>query len=128
MRSLTKHRGVDTDKLQAEYVEFMTSPGAHNDSYASTCHRMSFQKRATGLPLKECPDNDGHNVDTIDALVATVPAILATFDSADRKAAVAGANAVVAATRRPSQLRPYVDAYTRLLRSTLRARASPRPP
>ena len=30
---------------------------------------MFFANREKGLPLAECPDNDGHNVDTIDALV-----------------------------------------------------------
>ena len=30
---------------------------------------MFFQKWKRGVPLERCPDNDGHNVDTIDGLV-----------------------------------------------------------
>jgi hypothetical protein len=56
------------DKLHAfrdKYVTFMTTPGTHNDAYASTCHRMFFANREQGLALDECPDNDHHNVDSM---------------------------------------------------------------
>ncbi len=33
----------DFDRLQAEYVKFMTTPGSHNDAYASSYHRLFFQ-------------------------------------------------------------------------------------
>ena len=61
---------VDADAFRNQYVKFMQTPGSHNDSYASTAHRMFFanlfhkQKKVT-----DCPDNDAHNVDTIDGLV-----------------------------------------------------------
>ena len=54
----------------------MTTPGSHNDCYASTSHRMFFANYKSGINPKECPDNDGHNVDTIDALTTAVPVIL----------------------------------------------------
>lgn len=60
------------------YIEFMTTPNSHNDCYASTYHRMFFSNRQRGLPLDQCPDNDGHNVDTQDGLTITIPAALAT--------------------------------------------------
>lgn len=60
------------------YVEFMTTPGTHNDCYAATYHRMFFANRESGKPLEQCPDNDGHNVDTQDGLTVTIPVALAT--------------------------------------------------
>jgi ADP-ribosylglycohydrolase len=68
MRSMSTQDGFDYDGLQATYVEFMTRPGSHNDAYASSYHRMFFANRAAGRPLRECPDNDNHNVDAIDGL------------------------------------------------------------
>lgn len=57
----------------------MTQPGSHNDTYASTCHRMFFANMFfKSLPAKDCPDNDGHNVDTIDGLILPTIAALAT--------------------------------------------------
>ena len=32
----------------------MTTPGSHNDAYASSYHRLFFQNRARGKPLHEC--------------------------------------------------------------------------
>ena len=56
MRSMSSGGGFDfLDRLQLEYVDFMTSPGSHNDAYASSYHRMFFQNRARGKPLHECP-------------------------------------------------------------------------
>eukprot|EP00933_Yihiella_yeosuensis_P049598 TRINITY_DN4665_c2_g1_i1.p1 TRINITY_DN4665_c2_g1~~TRINITY_DN4665_c2_g1_i1.p1 ORF type:complete len:289 (+),score=34.11 TRINITY_DN4665_c2_g1_i1:80-946(+) len=65
-------------KLQNEYVTFMTTPGTYNDCYISTTHRMFFANRERGLPLDRCPDNDGHNVDTTCGLPMSIPVALAT--------------------------------------------------
>lgn len=54
----------------------MTTAGSHNDTYAGTCHRMFFANWVKKTDPNECPDNDGHNVDTIDALTLAVPVIL----------------------------------------------------
>ena len=54
----------------------MTTPGTHNDSYASTCHRMFFANLVAGKDPSECPDNDHHNVDSMDALTLTIPVIV----------------------------------------------------
>ena len=42
--------------------------------------RMFFANYDRGLPLDECPDNDSHNVDTIDGL--TIPAAVAAVGAA----------------------------------------------
>lgn len=54
----------------------MTTPGSHNDTYASSCHRLFFQNWVQKVDPTECPGNDGHNIDSIDALTLTVPVIL----------------------------------------------------
>lgn len=58
----------------------MTTPGSHNDAYAATAHRMFFKNLTEGLDPKQCPDNDHHNVDAIDALTLAVPAIIRYYD------------------------------------------------
>lgn len=68
-RTITKDKGTfHASSFREAYANFMTTPGSHNDCYCSTCHRMFFANMKRGLPLEQCPDNDGHNVDTIDGL------------------------------------------------------------
>lgn len=71
MRSIVQTSGVfDADNFREHYVTFMMMPGSHHDTYASTCHRMFFANKIfQGRADTDCPDNDGHNVDTIDGLV-----------------------------------------------------------
>jgi hypothetical protein len=54
----------------------MTRPGSHNDTYAATAHRMFFKNLEEGKSPETCPDNDGHNVDSIDALTVAIPVII----------------------------------------------------
>lgn len=79
MRSITANGGsFNKENFVDDYVKFMTTPGSHNDTYASTAHRMFFSNREQGKPLKDCPDNDHHNVDTIDAFDIPIVVALAT--------------------------------------------------
>jgi len=77
MKSIVDSDGrFNADHFRDAYIKFMTTPGSHNDTYASTCHRMFFANMIfRQLPPKDCPDNDQHNVDTIDGLV--LPTIVA---------------------------------------------------
>ena len=59
----------------------MQTENSHPDTYAATAHRMFFKNLMAGKPPQECPDNDGHNVDAIDALTITVPVILKYSDA-----------------------------------------------
>jgi len=79
MKSIIDTGGrLDPDHFRNAYIKFMTTPGSHNDVYASTCHRMFFANLVLRkLPSKDCPDNDQHNVDTIDGLVLPTIAALA---------------------------------------------------
>lgn len=67
MKSITDNQGkFDANHFRKAYIDFMTTPGSHNDTYASTCHRMFFANLVhRKLPPEQCPDNDFHNVDTV---------------------------------------------------------------
>lgn len=76
IRSLTSTGGrFSAEDFRQRYIDLMTTPGTHNDTYASTCHRMFFKKWRSGITPEKCPDNDGHNVDTMDGLV--LPSVVA---------------------------------------------------
>jgi len=77
MKSIVVNDGIfDADHFRDAYIKFMTTPGSHNDTYASTCHRMFFANMIfRQLPPQDCPDNDHHNVDTMDGLI--LPTIVA---------------------------------------------------
>lgn len=119
LRSVAAGGGTfDAERFRDDYVEFMQRPGSHNDTYASTCHRMFFanlvfQKR----PPAKCPDNDGHNVDTIDGLVLpSVAALAAAARAASAPAAdpkAAGRAAAIAAAAVTRESRALADASAR---------------
>ena len=71
----------DEEDFRRHYVTWMQTPGSHNDTYASTCHRMFFANLMAGKAPGACADNDGHNVDTIDALTLAIPIVLKYCDA-----------------------------------------------
>ena len=81
VRTIAARGGVDDAAFRDAYVAWMTTPGSHNDSYASTCHRMFFANYVHGKrDPADCPDNDRHNVDTIGGLVLpSVAAVAAAY-------------------------------------------------
>lgn len=104
------------EDMRSRYVAFMTTPGTHNDAYASTCHRMFFANMTKGVPLKDCPDNDGHNVDTIDGIAMTVPVILAgAMSGAPVQQVQKQAADCASVTRASPELCTYVQDYALLL-------------
>lgn len=105
VRSMAAQQGFSRDAFLAEYVSFMTTPGSHNDTYASTCHRMFFSNYANGVPPAQCADNDGHNTDAIDALTLTVPVIL-FYHHADRALRNEKVREVISATRKSTVSKP----------------------
>lgn len=97
MKSVVTNGGsFDRARFVDDYVSFMTTPGSHNDTYASTAHRMFFANREKGKPLSECPDNDHHNVDTIDAFDIPIVVALATATLPRPAAASAVADSALA--------------------------------
>lgn len=63
MKSIVANDGkFNQEHFRDAYIKFMTTPGSHNDTYASTCHRMFFANMIfKKRDPKDCPDNDGHN-------------------------------------------------------------------
>ena len=79
---MTKDEGeYKADNFRNVYMDFMKTPGSHNDTYAATAHRMFFKNLVQGKDPKDCPDNDGHNVDAIDALTIALPVIIRYSES-----------------------------------------------
>jgi len=107
----------DRSALQQDYIQFMTTPGSHNDTYCGTCHRMFFARYASGAPADECPDNDQHNVDTADSIVASIPVALTASDDAT---AISQVKAVVGITRNSQQSEHFAALFASTLRSIIR--------
>jgi len=114
VRSITELRSFSVEGFLNSYVHFMQTPGSHNDTYASTAHRMFFANIVRGKPPLQCADNDGHNTDAIDALTLTVPVILRYFD-APRDERNFKVRQVVSATRKSTALMPFADGFADLL-------------
>ncbi|KAL3801038.1 hypothetical protein HJC23_002331 [Cyclotella cryptica] len=93
MKSIVANKGCfNEDHFRQAYIDFMTTEGSHNDTYASTCHRMFFANMIFNKRNpKDCPDNDGHNVDAIDGLV--LPTVTALAETA-RQYVLSGGNGI----------------------------------
>lgn len=118
MASLSE-KGMEFDRadVRDRYISLLTTPDSHNDTYAGTCHRMFFANRENGKALDDCPDNDQHNVDTIDGLVNLPPVIFAAAATSGSDAASVNASATAAVTllRRSDQLPQYAKVYAAML-------------
>lgn len=129
LKSIVEEGGsFNADKFRSDYIAFMTTPGTHNDTYAGTCHRMFFANWANGVPPVDCPDNDGHNVDAIDALM-NVPVIVAkhALTHADSSASPTmdtqlknEISACIAVIRKSSVLQRYAEVYGTMLLNVLK--------
>jgi ADP-ribosyl-[dinitrogen reductase] hydrolase len=128
LQSLAANGGrFDAEHFRSAYVSFMTTPGSHNDTYASTCHRMFFANwYYRKLPPKDCPDNDRHNVDTIDGLVLPTITALAVALHRDGTVAQAAASAAatVAVTRNSALLERYAAEWATLVFAVVRTAAT----
>ena len=105
---------LSIDHFTTEYVDFMRTPGSHNDTYASTAHRMFFANLVKGLPPSQCADNDGHNTDAIDALTLTVPVIIA-YAEAERSVRNKKVHEIIAVTRKSRAVLSYAEQYADIL-------------
>jgi len=116
LRDLTSNKGIDVDSVSQSYIDFMTTPGSHNDVYASTAHRMFFRNLVLNkLQPKDCPDNDRHNVDAIDGLINTIPVILAgLLEGKDESEVIEDAYLVMTRYRNAPNMRSYITDYVRL--------------
>jgi ADP-ribosyl-[dinitrogen reductase] hydrolase len=132
MKSIVASRGqFDAHHFRNAYLSFMTTPDSHNDTYASTCHRMFFANwYYRKLDPIDCPDNDKHNVDTIDGLVLPTITALAVAGHKDGTVELASEHAAntVAVTRNSRILQQYARAWGAFVFRTVRAAAEQQPP
>eukprot|EP00532_Pseudo-nitzschia_australis_P002637 CAMPEP_0168201090 /NCGR_PEP_ID=MMETSP0139_2-20121125/23466_1 /TAXON_ID=44445 /ORGANISM="Pseudo-nitzschia australis, Strain 10249 10 AB" /LENGTH=416 /DNA_ID=CAMNT_0008126513 /DNA_START=149 /DNA_END=1399 /DNA_ORIENTATION=+ len=127
MKSIVANDGkFNADHFRNAYIRFMTTAGSHNDTYASTCHRMFFANLVhLHLPPKHCPDNDKHNVDTMDGLV--LPTIVALAGSVSGQ--ISGGDTDIqrsaadcaAVTRRSSMLERVSGAWSKVVMAAVRS-------
>lgn len=54
------------DLFLIDYVQFLMTPGTHNDSYLDSCHMMFIQNHLKGKPYRQC--TGAENKDTPCAL------------------------------------------------------------
>lgn len=117
MKSIVANRGsFNAEHFCKSYVDFMTTPGSHNDTYASTAHRQFFENYTNGRQPMRCASNDGHNTDAIDALILPAIVALATLNKS-RSEAIAISQQCSEVTRRSNDVQTYVAMIVPLIRS-----------
>ncbi len=72
MDSLIHHKRYEPEDFLQRYIEFMTTPGRHSDTYVEECHRHFFANYARGLPPAKCGAPEKH----IGGLVGIIPLIV----------------------------------------------------
>jgi ADP-ribosylglycohydrolase len=78
-RSITSEKSYSSSRFLKDYVEFMTTPGSHNDTYAESFHRDFFSNWAAGVPPEKCAGKEGHNTPTIGGFVMLPPVVCASL-------------------------------------------------
>jgi len=71
MRSLAAKGAYRPKDYLARYIDFMTTPGRHRDTYIEECHRHFFDNYARGRAPEKCDRNEKH----IGGLSGIVPII-----------------------------------------------------
>ena len=72
IESLNQKGRYDADDYLQRYVDFMTTPGRHRDTYIEECHRNFFSRYARGVPPRKCATEEKH----IGGLVGIVPIVV----------------------------------------------------
>ncbi len=115
MRSMTHQQGHDTADFLSSYVDFMTAPGSHNDTYAESYHRDFFANWARGVPPHQCAGETGHDTASIGGLVGLAPVILGTAAQHGVDQAVTAALTHMRLTHVSQPLEVFATAYAQLL-------------
>ena len=71
MASLIAKGAYDQGDFLDRYIDFMTIPGRHRDTYIEECHRHFFANYARGRPVQACGVPEKH----IGGLVGIIPLI-----------------------------------------------------
>jgi len=117
-RNLIKNKQFSQADFLQDFIKFMTTPNTHNDIYASSAIRIFFKNWSLSVPLEKCPGDDKHNVEAIDALVITLPVILANLFAEEQKRNEE-VKAAIFATRVAQEAAEFAVIYADLLRCVL---------
>lgn len=60
IESLVARGSYDAEDYQQRYLDFMLTPGRHQDTYVEECHRKFFTAYARGVAPRKCGGNDIH--------------------------------------------------------------------
>ena len=85
IESLNHHGQYEQPDFVDRYVNFMTTPSSHNDTYVEEYHRHWFGNFARGIPPGRCAVPEKH----ISGLIGMVPILLAYIDFPQRARRVA---------------------------------------
>lgn len=80
IESLNARGGYDADDWLSRYIDFMTTPGNHRDTYVEEYHRAFFTRYAQGHPPRKCGIPEKH----ISGLIGLVPILVFYRDRPDR--------------------------------------------
>jgi ADP-ribosylglycohydrolase len=112
---MNKTGHYDSGDFLRAYVDFMTTPDSHNDTYAESYHRDFFANYAQGVSPERCAGAEGHDTASIGGLVALPPVIVAAMRE-DEPAAVDGTLLThLRLTHRSTKLERYASALGQLL-------------
>lgn len=109
LESLRACGGYDRGDYLRRYLEFMTTPGMHQDTYLEECHRNFFTNYARGKKPEDCGREDIH----IGGL-AHVP-VLAVWFADDESAALTAVREQVRVTHRGQQVENAARDLTKML-------------
>jgi ADP-ribosylglycohydrolase len=109
LASLRERGGYDRDDYTRRYIDFMTTPGKHRDTYVEECHRNFFTKYARGKKPEDCGGDDIH----IGGL-AHVP-LLAVWYADDEAAALEAVREQVRVTHRGVMVETAARDLTKML-------------
>ena len=117
LASLRACGGYDRADYLRRYVDFLTTPGRHRDTYVEECHRNFFTKYARGKKPEDCGGEDIH----IGGL-AHVP-VLAVWYADDEAAALAAVREHVRVTHRGELVETAARDLTKMLLAILHGAA-----
>ncbi|MGD9074680.1 MAG: ADP-ribosylglycohydrolase family protein [Desulfobacteraceae bacterium] len=80
IESLNKNGGYDADDYLKRYINYMTTPGNHRDTYVEEYHRHFFTQYAKGAPPRKCGVQEKH----IGGLVGVVPIVVFYRDDPEK--------------------------------------------
>lgn len=106
----------EEENFLRSYVEFMTTPGTHNDTYADSFHREFFLRYGQGLEPRKCVGPEMHDTAQVGGLVMLIPVTISATLSA-----IKGSDALTADQKRAAKA-SAVEAALRQLRLTHNSR------